>query len=167
MATVSKGMQKAIGEQVNAELYSAYLYLAMAGDFERQNLPGMAGWMRVQWQEEIAHAMKFLHFVHERGGAVKLAAIAEPPAQWDSPLGAFEAAYEHETQVTTRIGELVNLATKEKDHASVNFLQWYVAEQVEEEATADRIVQTLRQAGKTPGAVLMIDHHLGQRKAGS
>jgi ferritin len=156
MATIGKNMQKAIGEQVNAELYSAYLYLAMAGDFETKNLPGMASWMRVQWQEEIGHAMKFLHFVHERGGHVNLAAIEAPPAEWDSPLAAFEAAYGHEQKVTARIYDLVNLATKEKDLASLNFLQWYVNEQVEEEAQTDRIVK-----------MLMLDHHLGQRKSGS
>jgi ferritin len=167
MATISKNMQKAIAEQTNAELYSAYLYLAMAGYFEGENLPGMAAWMRIQWQEEIGHAMKFIRYVQERAGAVKLAGIAQPPSSWDSPLAAFEAAYAHEQKVTQSIHELVNLSSKEKDLASVNFLQWYVSEQVEEESQTDRIVQALRKAGKEGGAVLMLDHHLGQRKSGA
>lgn len=166
MATISKPMQTAIGKQINAELYSAYMYLSMAGDFESKNLPGLAAWMRVQWQEEINHALKFFDFVHARGGQVKLQAIDAPPAQWDSPLAAFKAAYEHEKSVTARIHELVNLAAKEKDHASANFLQWYVAEQVEEEASTDRIVRTLTLAGDSTGALLMLDHQLGKRKAG-
>jgi ferritin len=166
MATIGKNMQKAIGEQVNAELYSAYLYLAMAGYFEAENLPGMAAWMRIQWQEEIGHAMKFIHYVQERAGTVKLAAIAQPPSQWDSPLAVFEAAYEHEQMVTQRIHDLANLSAKEKDLASATFLQWYIAEQIEEEAQTDRIVQALKKA-KDGGALLMLDHYLGQRKSGA
>ncbi len=165
MAMIGKNMQKAIGEQINRELYSAYLYLAMAGDLERKNLPGMAAWMRVQWQEEIGHGMKFLKFITERGGHVKLQAIAEPPEEWASPLAAFEAAYEHEQMVTAHIHDLANLATKEKDLASLNFLQWYINEQVEEESQTNQIVQVLRMAAKAPGALMMLDHKLGERKA--
>jgi ferritin len=156
-------MEKALNEQLNAELYSAYLYLAMSAWFESQNLPGFAAWMRIQHREETAHAMKFFKFVAERRGRVVLKAIEEPAKDWKSPLAAFEAALEHEQYITGRIGDLVNLAVEEKDHATNAFLQWFVNEQVEEEATADSIIQKLRMAEKAPGAMLMLDHELGQR----
>jgi len=160
---LSKKMEKALNEQLNAELYSAYLYLAMSAWFESQNLPGFAAWMRIQDREETIHAMKFFKFVAERRGRVALKAIEEPAKDWKSPLAAFEAALEHEQYITGRIGDLVNLAVEEKDHATNAFLQWFVNEQVEEEATADGIIQKLRMAEKAPGAMLMLDHELGQR----
>jgi len=160
---LSKKMEKALNEQLNAELYSAYLYLAMAAWFESQNLPGFAAWMRIQHREETTHAMKFFKFVAERRGRVVLKVIEEPAKDWKSPLAAFEAAFEHEQYITGRIGDLVNLAVEEKDHATNAFLQWFVNEQVEEEATADSIVQKLRMAEKAPGAMLMMDHELGER----
>jgi ferritin len=156
-------MEKALNEQLNAELYSAYLYLAMSAWFESQNLPGFAAWMRIQDREETTHAMKFFKFVAERRGRVVLKAIEEPAKDWKSPLAAFEAALEHERYITGRIGDLVNLAVEEKDHATNAFLQWFVNEQVEEEATADSIIQKLKMAEKAPGAMLMLDHELGQR----
>lgn len=160
---LSKKMEKALNEQLNAELYSAYLYLAMSAWFESQNLPGFAAWMRIQDREETTHAMKFFKFVAERRGRVVLKAIEEPAKDWKSPLAAFEAALEHERYITGRIGDLVNLAVEEKDHATNAFLQWFVNEQVEEEATADSIIQKLKMAEKAPGAMLMLDHELGQR----
>ncbi len=157
-------MEKALNEQINEELYSAYLYLAMSAWFESQNLPGFASWMRVQTREENAHAMKFFEFIHERRGRVALKAVKEPGKEWDSPLAAFEAALEHEKHITGRINELVNLAVAEKDHATAGFLQWFVKEQVEEEASADRVVQMLKMAANAPGALLMLDHQMGERK---
>jgi len=160
---LSKKMEKALNEQINAELYSAYLYLSMSAWFESQNLAGFAGWMRIQHREETAHAMKFFKFVAERRGRVVLKAIEEPGKDWKSPLAAFEAAFEHEQYITGRIGDLVDLANDEKDHAANAFLQWFVNEQVEEEASADSIVQKLKMAEKAPGAMLMLDQALGQR----
>jgi ferritin len=157
-------MEKALNEQINEELYSAYLYLAVSAWFESQNLPGFASWMKVQAREENAHAMKFFEFIHERRGRVTLKAVKEPGKEWDSPLAAFEAALEHEQYITGRINDLVNLAVTEKDHATAGFLQWFVKEQVEEEASADRIVQMLKMAANAPGALLMLDHQMGERK---
>jgi len=157
-------MEKALNEQINEELYSAYLYLSMSAWFESQNLPGFASWMKVQAREENTHAMKFFEFIHERRGRVTLKAIQEPDKAWKSPLAAFEAALEHEQYITGRIDDLVNLAVAEKDHATGGLLQWFVKEQVEEEATADRIVQMLKMAANAPGALLMLDHQMGERK---
>ena len=161
---ISKKVEKALNEQLNAELYSAYLYLSMAAWFESQNLPGFASWMRIQTREENTHAMKFFGFVNERRGRVTLKAIEEPAKEWKSPLAAFEAALEHEQYITGRIDDLVNLAATEKDHATAAFLQWFVNEQVEEEASVDRIVQQFKMANNAPGALLMLDHELGERK---
>ncbi len=160
---ISKKMVKALNEQINAEMYSAYLYLSMAAYFEAENLPGMAAWMRTQTQEETAHAMKFFDYIHERRGRVVLQAIDQPIEEWKSPLAAFEAAFEHEQMITGRIDDLVNLAVQEKDHATNAFLQWFVNEQVEEETSVDTIVQMLKMGEKAPGAMFMIDRELGQR----
>ena len=160
---ISKKIEQAINDQINAELYSAYLYLSMVAYFESVNLSGFATWMKAQTQEEIMHAMKMYDFVNERGGRVILKAIDTPPSEWDSPLAAFEAAYAHEQLVTGRINDLVNLAVEEKDHATNSFLQWFVNEQVEEETSADNVVQNLEMARDAPGALFMIDRELGQR----
>jgi len=160
---ISKKMEEALNEQVNAELYSAYLYLSMESYFKSLNLSGFANWMRVQTQEEVAHAMKIYDFVNERGGRVILEAIKGPPARWDSPLAVFEAVYAHEQKVTELINDLMNLAIKEKDHATNSFLQWFVNEQVEEESSADEIVQQLKMMEKAPGGMFMLDRELGQR----
>ncbi|MBM4028092.1 MAG: ferritin [Planctomycetes bacterium] len=157
-------MEKALNEQINEELFSSYLYLAMSAWFELQNLPGFASWMKVQAGEEHAHAMKFFDFIHERRGTVTLKAIKEPAKEWKSPLAAFEAAFGHEQHITGRINDLMNRALAEKDHATAEMLQWFVKEQVEEEASADRIVQMLKMAAGGPGALLMLDHQLGERK---
>lgn len=160
---IGKEMEEALNDQINAELYSAYLYLSMAAYFESQNLSGLASWMRVQTQEETAHAMKIYDFINERGGRVVLKAIDQPPREWKSPLAAFKAAYEHEQLVTGRINDLVDLAIKEKDHATNAFLQWFVNEQVEEETSVDSVVQNLKMAENAPGALFMVDRELGQR----
>jgi ferritin len=156
-------MQEAMSDQIVAELYSSYLYLSMAAYFEEADLPGFASWMKVQAQEETTHAMKFFDFVHERGGEINLGAIDAPPKNWASPLAAFKAAYEHECKVTGMIADLVHLAREEKDIASEIFLQWFVTEQVEEEASADTIVKQLKMIGDAKHRLFMIDRELGQR----
>ncbi len=160
---INTKMQNALNAQMNRELYSSYLYLAMAAFFESVNLRGFANWMKVQAQEELVHAMKFFSYVVDRGGRVTLAAIDAPPAAWTSPLNAFEEAYAHEQKVTGWIGDLVTLAGKEEDHATHNLLQWFVNEQVEEEASADGIVQKLRLVAEAPGGLVMIDRELAAR----
>lgn len=160
---IGKKVEKAINEQINKELYSAYLYHAMEAYFSSINLKGAANWMRIQAMEEMTHATKFFGYIDERGGKVELDAIAKPPKEWDSPLAVFQAAYEHETKVTESINNIVNLAISEKDHATVNFLQWFVNEQVEEEASADAVVQQMKLAKDAPGALFMIDKELAAR----
>jgi len=160
---ISKKIEDALNDQINAEMYSAYLYLSMVAYFESVNLAGFATWMRAQAQEEMVHAMKIYDFVNERGGRVLLKSIDAPTTEWDSPLAAFEAAYAHEQLVTGRINDLVDLAVAEKDHATNAFLQWFVNEQVEEETSADNVVQNLKMAQNAPGALFMIDRELGTR----
>ena len=160
---LSKKMEKALNGQVNAELYSAYLYLSMAANFTAQNWVGAAKWMRVQAGEENGHGMKIYDFILECNSKVVLEQIAKPQTQWATPLAAFEAAYAHEQKVTGMINDLVNLAQAEKDHATANFLQWFVKEQVEEEAQSLLIVQQLRLIGDSKGSMFMLDHQLGKR----
>ncbi len=160
---ISKKMEDALNEQVNAELYSAYLYLSMESYFKAQNLNGFANWMRVQTQEEVTHATKIYEFISERGGRAILKAIEGPQTEWDSALAVFNAVYKHEQKVTGLINDLVDLAIKEKDHATNSFLQWFVNEQVEEESSADGIVQQLKMMENAPGGMFMLDRELGQR----
>ncbi len=162
---ISKAMEKSINEQINAELFSFYLYLAMSTHFQQANFGGFAKWMRAQAQEEMAHAMKFVDYVHDRGGAVTLAAIEQPKGEWPSVLAAFEAAYAHEKSITKRINTLMDQAIAAKDHATANFLQWFVKEQVEEEATLDPIVTRLQAIGEGHGGLYFLDHELGKRGA--
>lgn len=160
---ISEKMQKALNDQINAELYSAYIYLSMSSYFTSMNLDGFANWMTVQTQEEVSHAMKFFHYVNERGGRALMAPIEGPQSEWDSPLAAFEAAYKHEQYVTGRINDLVKIAREENDTATEIMLQWFVSEQVEEEATADGIVQKLKLVQNAPGGLFMLDRELGAR----
>ena len=160
---ISKKMEEALNEQVNAELYSSYLYLSMESFFKSQNLNGFANWMRIQTQEEVMHATKMYDFINERGGRVLLKAIEGPQTEWDSTLAVFKAVSEHEQKVTGLINNLVDLAITEKDHATNSFLQWFVNEQVEEEASADEIVQQLKMMENAPGGIFMFDRELGQR----
>ena len=160
---IGEMMQDALNKQVNAEMYSSYLYLSMSTYFESENLPGFANWMTVQAQEELIHAMKIYTFINERGGRVELTEIEAPPKEWKSLLDVFEQSYKHEQKVTGMINDLVNLAITEKDHATNNFLQWFVDEQVEEESSADEIVQKLKMTQDAPGGIYMIDKELGGR----
>ena len=160
---LSKKMQEALNDQINAEYYSSYLYLAMAAYCDTVHLQGFANWLRVQTEEEMAHVLKFFDFVLERNGQVELKAIEAPPSQWESPLAIFEATLKHEQYVTGRINKLVDLAIAESDHATNSFLQWFVNEQVEEEATADGILQQLKLMQNAPGGLFMLDRELASR----
>lgn len=135
----------------------------MEAYFESIDLSGFANWMRAQAQEELAHAMKFYDYIVQRGEKVDLLAIDEPQKEWDSPLAVFEHVYKHEKKVTGLINDLVNLTTSESDHATTNFLQWFIAEQVEEEESASGVLQRVKLTADSPGGLFMLDTELGQR----
>jgi ferritin len=137
-------MEKALDEQINAELYSAYFYLSMVSYFESISLSGFASWMKVQVQEELSHADKFMNYIHERGGKITFKEIESPKSNWKSPLEVFKATLKHEQYVTSLINNLVGIAISEKDYATQNFLQWYVSEQVEEESSVSQVVEQLK-----------------------
>ena len=160
---ISQKMQKALNDQLNAELYSAYLYLSMAGYFETIDLKGFAQWMYTQTQEEQFHAMKLHNYVLERGGKVTLGAIDAPSAEWDSPLAVFEATLKHEQKVTGLINDLVYLARDEKDNASEIYLQWYVNEQVEEESNVGTVLGKLKLIKDSPQMLFVMDKEMGLR----
>ncbi|MBN1885860.1 MAG: ferritin [Candidatus Krumholzibacteriota bacterium] len=160
---IRKKVRDAFNQQIQHEMFSAYLYLSMASYFHEQGFDGMGQWMRVQAMEEMEHAMKFFDHIHERDGKVELLAIEKPENVWASPLDAFKAALKHEQFITGKIEALVTLANAEKDYASKSMLQWFVDEQVEEESNASRNVQLLEMAGKAGHALLMIDRELGSR----
>jgi ferritin len=161
---ISKKMEKALNKQINAEFYSSYLYLAMAADCEAKNLNGFANWMKVQAQEEWGHGMKMYKYINEQQNRVTLAAIEGPKTEWASALEMFETTSKHEQHVTKLIHDLVTQAIEEKDYATQAFLQWFVNEQVEEEANAAAIVAQLKMIGDSPQGLLMLDHALAQRK---
>ncbi len=160
---ISQEMREALNTQINEEMYSSYLYLQMAAGFASNNLPGFASWMNVQVQEETFHAMKLYNYIIERGGHVRLLAIAEPPAEWDSTLAAFEAALAHEQRISGCFDKLIALAKQQGDNATEIFLQWFVTEQVEEEAAADEIVQRIKLMGDAPGGIFMLDQQMAAR----
>ena len=156
-------VEEAINEQINAELYSAYLYLSMSAYLEGENLPGFASWMRVQFQEEQAHALKFFDYVNERGGKVVLSAIEGPQIEWGSVAEVFEHTLDHERMVTERINNLMSIALEERDYATESFLRWYVDEQVEEEASAESILAQVERLDGHGNGMLMLDRELGAR----
>lgn len=160
---LSEKMTEAFNRQVNAEFYSGYLYLSMSAWFESQGLNGFASWMRQQTQEELFHGMKMFDYVIERGGRMVMDTIARPRTEWVSVLEVFTETLAHEEKVTGLINDLVNLAMEERDHASTIFLQWFVSEQVEEEATAGGIVDKLKLINNDPNGIFMLDRELGQR----
>lgn len=161
---ISKTLQDAVNEQINKELYSAYLYLGMSAYCESKNLPGVAQWLKVQFKEEQTHALKFYQHLVDRGGQVALKAIDRPPERFGTITKLFEQVLEHEEKVTSLIHKLLELAQKEKDHALAEELQWFVKEQVEEEKNASEIVAKLKQAGEQGAALLFLDKALGERK---
>ncbi|MFI4910776.1 MAG: ferritin [Sedimentisphaeraceae bacterium JB056] len=160
---IGKKMLDAINAQINAEFYSSYLYMSMSSYFSSIGMPGAANWMRIQALEEMTHAEKFCNYIDERGGRVILTAIEGPETQWEDALAAFEAVLAHEQKVTSLINNLMDVAISEKDHAATLFLQWFVGEQVEEEASAQAVIDQLKLAGESKGGMLMIDRELGQR----
>ncbi len=160
---LSEKMQNAFNEQINAEIWSAYLYLSMSAYFEDKNLPGFANWMKTQWQEEIYHAMKMFDYVNERGGRALLKPIAEVKTEWSDAIDVFTETLNHERVVSSLINNLVGLAISEADYASNNFLQWFVAEQVEEEATAEHLLEQLKMINGLGHGMLMLDRELAQR----
>jgi ferritin len=160
---LSKKMEAALNEQVNKEIYSAYLYLSMSAYSIHIGLKGFANWFTVQSQEELAHAMKLYTHINDQNGKVRLMAIDAPPSEWESPLEMFEKTLKHEQSVTKRIKNLVKLATKEKDQATNVALQWFVTEQIEEEANDNDIIAKLKQVGDKVDALLMLDRELETR----
>jgi len=162
---ISPRMQDALNEQIRNEFYSSFAYLSMSAHFEHQNLPGFAAWMRVQAGEEHVHAMKIFDHVLDRGGQVKLPAIPQPPVQFDAPVTVFEQALQQERGVTKSIHDLYAMAMETKDYPARVFLDWFVNEQVEEEKTAELIVEQLKMVGDDRPALLLLDRELGQRKS--
>ena len=156
-------MLEALNKQINAEMYSAYLYLSMSAHFESKDLQGHANWTRCQAQEELVHAMKIYDHVNERGGRVELRPIDGPQVEWDSPTAVFEHVYSHEQKVTGMINDLVELSIKSRDHATTNFLQWFIDEQVEEEASANEVLQKLKMVGNEGSGLFMVDQELIKR----
>jgi len=160
---MNERVEKAFNGQVNEELYSSYVYLAMAAHFEGLNLAGFANWMRQQAREELEHAMRLFSHLTRRGGRVSLKAIGEPPADFGSPLEAFQTALAHEQHITGTIHALYEVALEEKDYPAQLELQWFIDEQVEEEENTGGVVEMLKMAGDNKGALLMLDRELAQR----
>jgi ferritin len=161
---LGKKLEDAINEQINKELYSAYLYLSMSAYCEGESLAGFAGWMRAQAQEEVDHAIRLFDHVTARGGRVVLKAIEMPPPVWKSPLEMFEEVLKHERKVTGLINTLYELALSENDYATQMELQWFITEQVEEEESAGQIVDQLKMVGDQPMGLMMLDRQLGERQ---
>jgi ferritin len=163
---LSKAMQDAINQQINAEISSAYLYLSMSAYCAANNRPGSAHWMRMQWQEELSHAMKLYDHVNDRGGRAVFLAVAQPPAEFKSLLEVFQQVLEHERGVSAKIHRLYEAAVKENDYPTQIMLQWFISEQVEEEKTASEIIEQLKMIGDQGAAVIMLDRHLAMRGGG-
>jgi ferritin len=160
---LKKKILKALTNQINAEMYSGYLYLSMESYFQSVSLSGFATWMRGQVQEELFHGMKLYDFVNERGGRVKLDAIARPDSEWETPFAAFEQILRHEQKVTALINDLMDLAIAEQDHATKIFLQWFVSEQVEEEAAVGEVVNKLRLIQNDSSGLFLLDADMAKR----
>jgi len=160
---LSEKMLEDLNLQLNRELYSGYLYLSMSAYFSSKGMPGFANWMRVQAQEELTHAMKFFDYILKSGGSVKVLPIDAPPTDWANPLEVFQETLRHEQKVTSHINNLMDLAISQKDHATGNFLQWFISEQVEEEENARNILDRLSLAGEERGLLFILDQELGKR----
>ena len=163
---ISEKMLKALNTHLNEELYSSYLYLSMAAYFEAKNLKGFANWMRIQASEEQMHGMKFFNFILQKGGKVSLAQINAPELDWKSISEVFADTLKHEQKISSLINKLVEVAMTEKDYATNTFLQWFVTEQVEEEANVEEIIQKIEMIGDNKGGLYMLDRELGSRAAG-
>jgi ferritin len=162
---INEKIRKAINAQINKELFSSYLYLAMSADAAAKGYKGTAKWFRVQYQEELEHALKFHDYVLEQGAVVTLEAIEKPKVAFKSLLEMFEATLKHEQFITQSLNALMDLAVAEKDYATQGLLQWYIKEQVEEEANDNDVLTMLRMAGTSAGTLLMVDKQLGKRGA--
>jgi ferritin len=160
---INKRVEEAFNIQINAELYSAYLYLSMAAYFEAQNLPGFANWMRVQFQEEQFHAFKMFNFVNERGGRVILTKIDGPKVEWENVVDVYEEVLAHEQHVTSLINNIMDIAIDERDHATKSFLNWFIDEQVEEESAAEAIISELKLIDGKGNGILMMDREFRAR----
>jgi ferritin len=160
---ISKKMEAALNTQINNEMYSAYLYSAMSADCAFKGLKGFANWFMVQYHEEMLHAMKFYEYVIKMGGKINLLPIKEPPAEFKSPMDMFTKTLAHEQFITKCIGDLVELAVKEKDHATEVFLQWYVTEQTEEEENDNDIIAQLKLIGTDTAALYLLDKEKAAR----
>lgn len=160
---LSPKIEKALNEQLNREFFSAYLYLSMSAYCSSLSLDGFANWMRVQYDEEFFHAMKFYSYIIDRGGKVTLESIDKPQTDWKGVIDVFSATLEHERFITSSINELATLSLEDKDHATANFLQWFINEQVEEESTADNILNKLKLIGEDGNGIYMIDKELATR----
>lgn len=160
---INEKITKALNEQINLEYASAYAYLAMSSYFLAKNLNGFAHWLRVQAQEELVHGMKIYDFVSERDGQITLSDIPAPKSNWDDALAVFQDARENEKEVSTSIYNLVDLSLKEHDHATNNFLQWFVSEQVEEESAVNKVIDTLKLVGADGNGLFLVDRDLNQR----
>jgi len=163
---LSKKIQDALNQQINAEISSAYLYLSMSAYCAAGNRPGSAHWMRVQWQEELSHATKLFDYINDRGGRAVLKAVAQPPADFKSLRDVFQQVLDHEREVSAMIHRLYEAAVKETDYPTQIMLQWFITEQVEEEKSATEIIEQLKLIGDQGAAVIMLDRHLGMRGAG-
>ena len=161
---MNKKVYKVFNEQVQAELYSAYMYLAMSLYLEDKNFKGMASWLKVQYEEERTHAFRLVKFMQERGVKPELLQIDAPPAEYGTPLEVFTKALEHEQYVTSRIHSMYEVAVKEKDYAAMTHLHWFVDEQVEEEDQTREIVDKLTMVGDNMNGLFVIDSQLGARK---
>lgn len=162
---LSQTLNQALNEQIAYENYSAFIYKAMQAYFEAEDLPGMANWMNIQYQEELAHAEKMFQFVCDAGGKVEMLGMDAPNNEYTSPLEVFKKALHHEQKVTQRINDLMELAQTEKNHATEIFLQWFVTEQVEEEATVSEIISKLKRIKDDGRGLMMVDQELAQRSA--
>ncbi|NTU97677.1 MAG: ferritin [Chlorobiaceae bacterium] len=160
---LSKKLQKAFNDQINHEFSSSYLYLSMAAYALSQNLPGFAHWLKMQTAEEKGHAMKLYNYVAERGGRIELQALEQPPVEFSSPIALFEEVLKHERKITAFINKLYEAALDERDYASQVVLHWFIQEQVEEEAAASEILETLKMAGEKGHALIMMDRQLARR----
>jgi len=160
---LSKKMEGALNEQINKEMYSAYLYMSMSAHSTNVGLSGFANWFMVQYNEEMEHAMKIYDYVNDQGGKVKLKAIDEPLSTFKDAMDMFQKTLKHEQFITKSINELVDLAIKQKDHATQIFLHWFVTEQIEEEGNDNDIIAKLKLAGDKGNGLFMIDKELGAR----
>lgn len=161
---ISDTMNEALNEQVNAELFSSYLYLGMSAWFSEKSLNGFASWMLVQAQEEMSHGMKIYDFILERGGSIQLKAIEKPESGWNSPLEVVQEVANHEAKVTGLIYDLVDVASEQRDHATNIFLQWFVTEQVEEEASAGDVLERVKMIGDHSAGMFALDMEMAKRE---